>query len=474
MNKFKIPMELKCSACNHIAIYDCDAMNKKICRFCCDQYQLSERSIDRCLECSYLFREVGYSSKSREGLTIFHEYKDKFVFDSDPDAILLKVIKLYESFGVNKAEEMLELAINYSFCGREGEAIDLYNKILNKNLSKDYKMKVYAEIGNTMLRVKQINEARDAYVKSIDYGNKEPKIYRKLGEVYSFLKEYSQAIYYHEKSLNIYFAFEWCDNGFESDDFLNFTNYYHLATLYAEVKINEPDKAIQNAGSFLNHYGNFEYIKERYFTKDIIYGDQFMPKLIVSMYKLISLMYIKLENFSQAKDNIRKARVLLQQDTNLAKIEGFIDGKLESDEMKLQYEKMKQELETCRNLIMKSMGRNNITIGGDLYMENKFHIENKGTIGTQIIGDNTTFNNSDTLSKEISNILLEITEKISVIGDENTQKHIENISQSIKVGKFTGMKNNLSNLLVSVTAGCITNNMTTIQTKLCELINTLQ
>lgn len=474
MNRFQMPLNLKCDSCNNIAIYDCKAMNKKICRLCCDKYQLSHSSIDKCLECNYLFREVGYEVN---GCTVYkHEYKEKFIFDSDMESFFLKTVSLYERVGVNTSNEMYNLAIQYLFVNRISEAIDLFNKILNKSISKEDKSVVYEKIGDALLQLHKVEDAEVAYIKSLNYGNKRPYLYRRIGEVYNILGAYSKSTSYHELALDIYFNFDWReDDSNENDDFLYFTNYYSLAMGYSEL--DNPQKVIENANLFLEYYGDFEYIEKRYFEKHIISGDNFMPESIVSMYKLISLNYIKLNDFTHAKENIRKARSLLKQDVDMAKIEGFIEGKLDNRKIISEFEQLRHSLvekdRTIMILIENMKDRNvtsyNINIKEN-YMGNKYNVENNGTIMNQAFGDNVTFNIGDNMLKDVTEILDEIKKNIMILGDKNTQKNIEEIEESIRSKKLSGLKNQLTNLLVGITTNCIANNMGYIMTSISNVI----
>lgn len=489
MIRVKMPVVLKCDICGNIAIYNCQAMNKKICRFCCDKYQISDKPIDKCLKCDYLFRDIGYKVKTKMGIVLFYEYKNKFIFDNKIKSYHFKVIKLYERLGVNTANEMFNLAIQYYYVGKAKEALDIYTKIIKKNFSNEAKANLYEKIGDALLSLNMILKAKSAYIKSLDYGNVMPEIYRRLGDVYSSLKEYSQSIYYHEKALNIHLNHEWhnADDFDDGNDFLYFTNYCSLAINYSEL--NNYDEVIENANAFLDYYGNFEYIKKRFFMKGTIDGDCFMPDMIISMYKLISLTYISLKKYSQAKDNIKKARILSQHDVELAKIEGYIEGKFDNNEMTFEVERLRQELIEKTNTIMmlvKNIGKPRVinynvinNDRGDIYMGNKYKIENSGMIENQVFGDSVTFNNesfnsSEILLGQIDAILTEISKKISVIGNKDTQKHIDQINYSIKNKKFSVLKSQLSNLLVSVTAGCITNNMHPILTELSKVISKFQ
>lgn len=478
MNRFRIPQSLKCDLCDNIAVYDCKAINKKICRLCCDRYQLSDNSISECLKCNYLFREEEYQVSLNQGILFNHSYKDKFVFDSNYESLFLKTVELYERMGVNTINDMYNLAIQYSYVNRMQEAIVLYNKILSKNISKSVKSDVYEQIGDSFLRLQKVHEAREAYLKSVKYGNVRSQIYRRLGEVCSILTEFTKSIEYHEKALSIYFDFEWVDNR-EDYDFLYFTSYYSLAMGYTEI--GNSDKAVKNAYLFLEYYGNFDSIQERYFTECNIIGDQFMPQSIVSMYKLISLNCIKLGDFVQAKDNIKNARTLLKQDVELAKIEGIIEGKLDSIELNNEIEKLRHSVVEKDRAIMilienlkdRSVTSYSINIQ-EAYMGSKYNVENNGTIMNQAFGDNVTFNNGDIPIKEISTILDEIKNNRVILGSKNTQKNIENIEEDIRNRKFSGLKNQLTNLLVGITTNCVANNMGNIIAKLSDIISKLQ
>lgn len=481
MNRFQIPLNLKCDSCNNIAVYDCKAMNKKICRFCCDKYQLSNKPIDKCLECNYLFREVGYEVKLNPSIVYSHVYKDRFIFDSDEESIFLKTVELYERIGVNTINEMYNLAIQYLFVNRIAEALDLFNKILSRDISKDDKSIVYEKIGDALLRLHKADDAEVAYMKSLNYGNKRPYLYRRIGEVYNILGAYSKSTSYHESALDLYFNFDWCeDDSNENDDFLYFTNYYSLAMGYSEL--DNPQKVIENANKFLEYYGDFEYIENRYFEKHTIIGDNFMPESIVSMYKLISLNYMKLNDFTHAKENIRKARILLKQDVDLAKIEGFIEGKLDSKEIISEFEQLRHSLVEKNRTIMiliESMKDRNVTSYNifniqEAYMGNKYNVENNGIIMSQAFGDNVTFNAGDNTLKELVEILDEIKKNIKILGDENTQKNIEEIEEGIKSKRLSGLKNQLTNLLVGITASCIANDMSNIIASISNVIQKFQ
>lgn len=474
-----LPDSLKCEICENIWVYDCNAMNNKICRFCCDKYQLSNKSIDKCLKCKHLSRDIGYEVKVSSGILISHEYRNQYVFDSNINSTHLKTVELYERLGVDTINDKYNLAIQYSDVNRYQDALDLFNKLLKKKISNDGKGKIYEEMGDILLKLQKVTEAKDNYVKSLDYGNSSPTIYRRLGETYNILKEYNQSIHYHEKALSRYFSNEWVNNDDEhqdDNDFIYFTNYFSLAMGYANL--NNHKKAIENANAFLSYYGSFEDIKKRYFTKTTIFGDSFMPESITSMYKLLSLTYRELNDFVKAKDNIKNARILDVENTEMAHIEGFIDGKIDNNDTECELKRVRHELiEKDRALMVLLQNQEGKTIKnyyiGEVNVESKYHIENSGTIGNQVIGDRGIINNGVIPIEEIKTILSEVSKNLGIIGNEDTKKHIEEINESVKSKKFSDIKLQLSNLLVSVTAGCITNNTTEILKMISNVVTKL-
>jgi len=480
MNGFRLPINLKCDLCNNVAIYTCKAMNKKICRKCCDKYQLSSSPIDECLKCDYLFREVDYEVKINWGIVFSHTHKDKVTFDSDHESLYLKTIELYERNGVNTVDDMYNLAIQYFYANRIHKALNLYNNILNIDISDDYKKDVYEKKGDALLRLHKVDDAKDNYLVSIQCGNRRPQVFRRLGEVHSILMNFTESIGYHQLALNEYLSYEWRnEEDEESDDFLYFTNYYSLAMGYSEIGNSE--KAVENAVLFLEYYGDFESIKERYFDEREILGNLFMPESIVPIYKLISLNYIKLKNLVQAKESIKKARILLERDIELARIEGFIEGKLDdSVETNEEMEKLRQSLvekDRAIMILIENSTRNivsyNINIE-EIYMGNKYNVENKGIINNQVFGDNVNFNSGDSTIKEVSEILNEIKNNIAIIGNENIKNDVKEIEENIRNSKFSGLKNQLTNLLIGITASCIANDMGHIVAVISSIIPKLQ
>ncbi|MGI8383186.1 tetratricopeptide repeat protein [Robertmurraya sp. P23] len=401
-----------------------------------------------------------------------HHYRGKYVFSGDTNSIDYKVVELYERLGVETINDKFNLAIQYHQVNRNYEALDLFEQIIEQNPSKGDKLLLYEKMGDVLFSLREYNKARIAYESSLKHGNDNPRIYRRMGELFGSINDYGRSIYFHEKALVSYFSYEWIEN--EDEDFLYFTNYYSLAINYS--KLNNHDLVITNAKAFLDHYGDFDYIRDRYF-REYVYGDSFIPEAIESIYKLLTLTLIEKKEFQEARIYIEYARVLSSQDIELAKIHGFIDGKLESSGMEIELAELKNELlEKDRALMIlvqdRAFKKININIG-EVNMGNKFNVVNNGTIGNQVFGDNVTFNNTSVPLDEVNTVLSEIIQNLSTIGNEETQNLIEEIKNDIKVNNPSTLKTHFTNLLVNITSGCITNNMQGILTKVTDLISKL-
>ena len=462
--KIGIPIELLCKECNkNIAVFDCPALKKKICNLCCDRYQLSDYSIDKCLSCEFLIRDASYDVKLNKGIMYSHQYKEKFVFDNKSDKLPLKAVELYNRLGAERINDRYNLSLQYHYANMDREALIEQDHILSMPIEKDDKLVIYETYGDVLLSLGRVSEAKEAYVKSLDHGNCTPKIYRRLGELYSSFKEFPQAIHYHNKALEIYFSFEWRDleEPFNSDDFLYFTNYYSLAS--ASFAIKDYQMAIENGQKLIDHYGGYEKIAERYFTTINIEGDSFIPQLIPSTYETLALSHKELCHYDKAKEHIVLARVFDPKNVDMAKLEGFIEGKLESSGEENILREILGRLDSNNDFLIKLQSVKN----GDIIMGNKYEVHNKGEIGNLAMGDNASININNQIANEIKSVLYEIRDSLT---DYETEKEIENIVADIENNKLNGIKQQLSNLFVGVSAGLIANNLPGLVLKLSEVI----
>lgn len=464
MIKMSIPSEFFCKDCNkNIAVYYCSVLKKKICNLCCDRYQLSDYSIDECLSCELLLRDASYDVKFNKGIMYGHPYKNKFVFDNDSDNLALKAVELYNRQGVEELNDHYNLSLQYHYANMNRKALVKLDYILKMPMKKEDKVVIYETYGDVLLSLGRVDESKDAYVKSLDYGNCTPKIYRRLGELYSNLKEYPQAIYYHNKALEDYFSFEWRDleDPFNNDDFLYFTNYYSLASAHFAIK--DYQKAIENGQKLLDHYGGYDKIVDRYFTTVNIEGDSFIPQLIPSTYEILALSYKELCQYDKAKEKIVLARVFEPKNVDIAKLEGFIEGKLEYNSEENIIREVLKRLDFNNNLLIKLQSVKN----GDIIMGNKYEVHNEGEIANLAVGDNASININNQTASDIKSILYEIRDSVT---DNETENKIENIVADIDNKKFKGVKQQLSNLLVGISAGLIANGLSGLVVKLSEII----
>jgi tetratricopeptide (TPR) repeat protein len=397
------------------------------------------------------------------GILYSHQFKNKYVFDNSADNLSLKAVELYKRLGVDKMNDRYNLSLQYHYANMDREALTELDHILSMPIEKEDKVVIYETYGDVLLSLARVNESKDAYVKSIDYGNCTPKIYRRLGELYSSFKEYPQAIYYHNKALEVYFSYEWRDleEPFNDDDFLYFTNYYSLASAYFAIK--DYQKAIENGHKLIEHYGGYDKIVERYFTTINIEGDSFIPQLIPSTYEILALSHKELCHYDKAREHIVIARVFDPKNVDIAKLEGFIEGKLDYNGEENIIREILRRLDYNNDLLIKLQSVKE----GDFIMGNKYEVHNDGEIGNLAMGDNASININNQTASEIKSVLYEIRDGLT---DSETEREIENIVVDIENNKFNGIKQQLSNLLVGVSAGLIANNLPGLVVKLSEII----
>lgn len=466
MEKMALPSELLCMNCSkNIAVYSCIALKTKICNLCCDRYQLSDESIDECLSCEYLLRDTSYEVKltKDKGVLFSHQYKNKYIFDNKIENLHLKTVELYRRLGVKTIDERYNLVLQYQYADMKNEALKELDNIFKINLKKNEKAIIYEVLGNVLLSLGRVKESKDAYVKSIDYGNSTPKIYRRLGELYLSLKEYPQAIYYHNKALENYFSFEWHDSDkLFNDDFLFFTSYYSLSSAYLAIK--DYQNAIINADKLIEYYGGYDKIIERYFTSLKVEGDSFIPQLIPSVYEILAVSFEALGEYEKSKQNIYIAKIFDPQNVQIGRLEGFIEGKLESNGEVSIHEEMLTKIDKINELIIRLESNKR----GDFIMGNKYIINNSGEMNNLAMGDNASINIDTNMENEIKTLLYEIRDNLD---DTDSNNEIDNIISNVENKEFQGVKHQLSDLLVAVSAGLITNGLSGLVAKLSEIIS---
>lgn len=461
-----IKSEIFCKNCNeNIAIYYCPILRKKICNLCCDKYQLSDNPIEECLSCSYMLRDSTYKIKFNPGILFSHQYRDNYVFDNKTNNLNLKAIELYARLGVDKIDERYKLALEYHYGNMNDEALLEINNILKMSMKKDDKVLIYEIYGDVLLSLGEIERAKDAYVKSIDYGNKLSKVNRRLGELYASLREYPQAIYYHNKALEIYLSYEWLnsENPFDKKDSLYFTSYYSLASSYVAIK--DYQNAIFNAEKLIEHYGGDNSILERYFSPIKIYGDLFIPELIASTYEILAISFKEMTKYDKAKHNIEIAIKIDPGNVQIAKLEGFIECKLEFCGDQGMEELMKKMDEINNKLISLEIFR-----GGNVVVGNQYVVNNSGEINNLVVGDRASINIDVGMEEEIKSILNKIKNNLD---NNETNNEINHIVSDIDNKKSQGIKQQLSNLLVGVSSSLIANGLPELITRLSEVISNL-
>jgi tetratricopeptide (TPR) repeat protein len=439
-----------CDVCQeNIAIKYCNQFRTKICRFCCDEYQLSGKDISHCLNCDLMIREnspdielTGY------GQILSHRYKNHYVFDSDFLNLNKKVIQLYRQHYMHDVNGRYNLALQLHYDNQNDEALELMLNIKNDiEVNYDY----YKSFADIQLSERNFKEAIQSYFKALDF-EEHSYIYRRIGESYNALKINDRSVYYHEKALSKFYEGD-------SEDFLYFMNYYSLALNHSELK--NYAEAISNGEELLNYYGNFKTIKERVLSRTEILGDLYIKDIIRSTYKLLALTYYENKDYTNSKAYVDYTIELECYDLDLAKVNGYCEAKLEAD----------YDIESMLESHIKA-GKVIVIDGGTIDMST-YNVNNNGTMTNVNIGKNNNIELSNESINEIERILDKILNNREEIDFPKLDNSVDEIKNNIRSYNFSNIKSNLSNLLIGITSSCIANGLSDIVTELSNVVNKL-
>lgn len=467
MEETAIRDKVLCEACNeNTSIHFCPAINKKICIRCCDDYQVSDQDVDDCLSCELLCRDISYNLDYNN--YICAQYKDKYVFDkyvsdSTIENWNLKSIELYKRLAIKNTMDIYDLAFRYHESNMNEEALVELNSIVNIIEDKKDKKKVYELYGTVYHFLGEIEKSRDAYVKSMDYGNNSSYMNRQIGVIYKSFGNYPQAIFYHERALKVYFEYKWLKEDDQvKNDYLYFTNYYSLAFLYLEIE--DYKNSISSGQEFINYYGGYDKMMEIYdmYKEDNIEegkGSTFMPSLISDVYEIMALSFKELGEYEKAKENINIARIFDPSDVVMAKFEGFLEGKLDNFDEGSIKENIKTKNENNINLII-----------------------NNGSIENVAMGDGASINIDSNMAEEVKTLLSEIKDALcedevnTEINDKINDK-INDIIPNIDDDNCDSLKSKLTkllnDLLTGVTSGLIANSLMNLLIRLSTKMSKL-
>lgn len=359
----------KCSVCNkRISVFECNITKTPICNYCCDKYQLNQwtegweryfdsrqqkfqcqdkdRSYEKCLDCKGLCRVDEYKVFTKPergfGMSLFSfNHNGKFIFTNNPDYIFPKRKALLENMRCETLEDYYYLAETYHFLGEYNKSI----KLLTESIEKYEDPELYRLLGQSYHFKGNREEALSKFKKSLFLSETSAETNRYMADLLRSMKDYEGSIYFYKQSLDL---LDLDEDGHINDSFHEY-NYFGLAIAYS--KINQYEKVIDVANEFLSLSGmNWENFKDRVLRvrsgklKD--HNVEFQIYTTSTIYEILSIAYIELDNLDKAEEYISRAKWLVSDNIDIARVEGIIIGKRSSDQKLQEYKKLLETLIT--------------------------------------------------------------------------------------------------------------------------------
>jgi len=338
-----------CKVCGSIdSKYFCQILQKHICTNCCNHFQLCkldkwdqllEEDVDidklseKCLNCKGLTRNNNeeIEIKGFYSITTF-TYNGKYVFsNSHGDLINKKRIVLLEGFkdDLNAKYYMAESLYEI---GKSEEAIELlrYTQIQSDSID------VQILLGKAYMSLRDYNNSELHFKNALKNDSNNALIYRQLGDVCQYKGDYISSIYYYQQSLN---NFDLDENGQINDVFNNMNNI-GLAVSYS--KLEKYEKVIEYSNQYLEQELDWEYleirVKEQREGKVNYMNIDYDIFAFSTLYHLMSISYLELNNLDLALKYIDRAVELNKKDVSFAKIQGIIIGRKHGQGEIVKYE----------------------------------------------------------------------------------------------------------------------------------------
>lgn len=321
-----------CSLCkNRISVFECNITKSLICNYCCDKFQLNqwtegwERYFDntfqkyehlsedylklnpKCLSCSGLCRYEGYEVFTKPergfGFSLFSfNHNGKFVFTDNSDQIYLKRKALLENMDRITLEDYYYLAETYHFLRDYSNSI----KLLTEAVEKFDNFELYRLLGKSYHYSGNKKEALINFKKSLFLCETSSETNRYIADLLRSMKDYEGSIYYYKQALEL---LDFDEEGIINDSFHEY-NYFGLAIAYS--KINQYENAINVANNFLSLSGViWRDFKERVESirsgKVHDYNAESDIHTTSTLYEILSIAYIELDELNTAEDYINRA-----------------------------------------------------------------------------------------------------------------------------------------------------------------------
>lgn len=327
-----------CHICKeNLAVFSCGVSKKNICKECCNDFQTcqikkwenhiefeSMDNIDKlsenCLSCKGLIRDVSETVKANN--ILYFSYNDKVIFHREFNDLYLskKRVLLEKVADQTSIDDLYNLAECYWELGDTELAIQKLEPIIHKNEYKEVPLllgKLYKRKGN-------LKKAEYYLESSLEIDKKYSEAYKELADLHHRKNNYIQSVFYHEKALE-YLAIE--DTGEINDPFFN-NNYIGLAASY--LKLMQYEKVIEYAEEYLEKESSWDVFIER--VREHRAGEvnhinlEFDIYAFSTLYHLLSLSYLELNNIDLAEKYVDQALELKPKDADINRLKGIIIG----------------------------------------------------------------------------------------------------------------------------------------------------
>jgi tetratricopeptide (TPR) repeat protein len=358
-----------CSVCNkRIYVFECNLTKTYICNYCCDKYQLNQwtegweryfeyrqqhfqwqdedRSYEKCLDCKGLCRVDEYEVNTKPevgfGMSLFSfNHNGKFIFTNNPDHLFPKRKAFLEKMICETLEDYYYLAETYHFLGEYNKSIQL----LTESIKKYNNPELYRLLGQSYHFKGNREGALINFKKSLFLSETSAVTKRYMADLLRSMKDYEGSIYFYKQSLD---SFEHNEDGYINDSFYEY-NYFGLAIAYS--KINQYEKVIDVANEFLFlSVIDWDTFKDKVLqVRSNKLKDSNMKSQIYTtstIYEILSIAYIELDNLEKAKEYITRAKWLVPDNIDIARVEGIIIGKRSNDQKLKEYKTLLEALLT--------------------------------------------------------------------------------------------------------------------------------
>ena len=305
-----------------------------------------EQLLEKCLCCPSLLRKENekINAEPEKGFgysLLSFNYKGLQVFSDDPYKLYEKRLVLLRKTGCESAEDYFALGETLYVLNKFDESLEALKRsdeLLEDELSSKY-------IGLLYMHLKNYGSSEKYFLKCISINPKCSSAYRYLGDLYRTVGEYEKSITAYKNALDTFDPEE--TGSYDSFEF----NYFGIAITYSKMELYE--KVIENAQKYLYYSYSWDTIVEfvneyRVGKVDNLSNTGMHIDEISSMYQLIAISYLHLDNLDEADNNINKAKWLNLDNVEIARIEGIVIGRKYEKKRIQEYE---EQLKFLKNIV---------------------------------------------------------------------------------------------------------------------------